>query len=173
MDARWDIESIGVWLRILQVAVTFGGMKGFSYPILLSWSVVFHSTFDPWNQPGPWEKETSITHIPSFFVLCSNSYTRILDRCSPSYESMTLQVIQGIWYDISRNPTRTISSMKVTTTRDITHNMCMYDLATSFNRRPVSPAAIVIAFHCAPCLYILVLLMIHALYILVYDKNWS
>jgi hypothetical protein len=30
------MESIGVWLSILQVAVTFGRMKGFVYPILLS-----------------------------------------------------------------------------------------------------------------------------------------
>jgi len=41
-----------------------------------------------------------------------------------------------IWY--LQNPTRTIFSMKVSTTRDITHKMCVYDLATSFNRRPVS-----------------------------------
>jgi len=47
------LESIGEWLSILQVAVTFGRMKGFSYPILLSRSVVFHYTFDPWSQPGP------------------------------------------------------------------------------------------------------------------------
>jgi len=32
---------------MLPVAVTFGGMKGFLYPILLSQSVVFHYTFDP------------------------------------------------------------------------------------------------------------------------------
>jgi len=159
-----------VWWSILKVAVTFSGIKGFLYPILLSRSVVFHYTFDPWNQPGPWEKETLITQIPPLFVICSNSYTRILDRCSPLYASMTLQVIDGIWYDISRNPTRTISSMKVSTTRDITHKVCMYDFATSFNRTPVSQAAIVIAFYWAPCLYILVLLMIHAP---VKDHNWS
>jgi len=137
-------------------------MKGFLYPILLSWSVVFHYTFDPWNQPGPWEKETLITHIPAFFVICSNSYTRILERCSPSYASMTLQVIDGIWYDISRNPRKTISSKKVSTTRDITHKLCVYDLATSYNRKLVSWAATVIASYWAPCLYIFVLLMIHA-----------
>jgi len=159
---RWDIESIGVWLSILQVPVTFGGMKGFLYPILLSQSVLFHYTFDPCNQPGPWEKETLITHIPPFFVICSNSYTRILNRCSPLYASMTLQVIDGIWFDISRNPTRTLSSMKLSMTRDITHKLCVYDLATSFNRRPVSWAATAIASYWAPCLYILVLLMIHA-----------
>ena len=34
-------------MSILQVAVTFGGMKGFLYSILLSRSVVFHYTFDP------------------------------------------------------------------------------------------------------------------------------
>jgi len=157
-------------LSILQVAVTFGGMKGFSYPILLSQSVVFRYTFDPWNQPGPWAKEILITHMLSFFVICSNSYTRILDRCSPSYASMTLQVIEGLWYDISRNPTRTISSLKVSMTRDITHKLCVYDLATSFNRRPVSQAATVIASYWAPCLDILVLLMIHTP---VKDRYWS
>jgi len=144
-------------------------MKGFLYPILLSRSVVFHYTFDPWNQPVPWGKDTLITHIPPSFVICSNSYTRILDRCSPSYVSMTLQVIEGIWYDISRNPTRTISSMKVGTTGDNTHKLCMYDLATSFNRRPVNRSATVIASYWAPSLYILVLLMIHAP---VKDRYW-
>jgi len=148
-------------LSILQVAVNFGGMKGCIYPILLSWSVVFHYTFDPWNQPRPWEKETLITHILPFFVICSNSYTRILDRCSPSYAWMTLQVKDGIWYDISRKSTRTISSMKVSTTRDITHKLWVYDLATSFNWRPVSWAATVIDSYRAPCLYILLPLMIH------------
>jgi len=157
-------------LSLLQVAVTFGRMQGFIYSILLSQCVVFHYTFDPWNQPAPWEKETLITHIPRFFVIWSNSYCRILDRCSPSYASMTLQVIDGIWYNICRNPTRTISSMKVSTTRDITHKLCMYDLTTSFNGRPVSLAATVIASHWAPCLYILVLFMIHTP---IKDHYWS
>jgi len=129
----------------MQVAITFGRMKGFLYPIQLSRPVVFHYTFDQWNQPGLWEKETLITHIPPFFVICSNSYTRIWDWCSPAYASMTLQVIEGIWHDISRNPTRTMSSMKVSTIRDVTHKLCVYDLAASFNRRPLSRAATVIA----------------------------
>ena len=145
-------------------------MKGFLYPILLSRSVVFHYTFDPWNQPGPWEKSTLITNFPPFFVICSNSYTRILDRCSPSYASMTLQVIERIWYAISCNQTRTVSSMKISMTRDNTHKLCVYDLATWFIRRPVSQAATVIASYWAPCLYILVLLMIHAP---VKDCYWS
>jgi len=38
---------MGVWLGLLQVAVTFGGMEGILYPILLLPSVVFHYTFDP------------------------------------------------------------------------------------------------------------------------------
>jgi len=147
---------------MLHVAVTIGRMNGFLCPILLSQTVVFHYTFDPWNQPGPREKETLLTRIPPFLVLCSDSYTRTWDRCSPSDASMTLQVKEGIWYDISRNPTRTISSIKVSTTRDITHKLCMYDLATSFNRRPVSQAATLIASYWAHCLFILVLLMIHA-----------
>jgi len=144
-------------------------MKGFLFPILLSRSVVFHFTPDPWNQPRPWEKETLITRIPPLFFMCSNSYTSILHRCSPSYVSMTLLVKQGIWYDISRNPTRTISSMKVSMTRDITHMLCVYDHATWFNRRSVSRAATVIASYWAPCLYILVLLMIHTP---VKDRDW-
>jgi len=49
-----------------------------------------------------WEKETLITYILPFFVICLNSYTRILDRCSPSCASMTLTVTDGIWDDISR-----------------------------------------------------------------------
>jgi len=154
----------------MQVAVIFGGIKGFLYLILLSRCVVFHYTIDPWIQPRPWEKETLITHIPPLFVICSNSHTRILDRCSPSYASKTLQVIEGIWYDIFRNPLGTISSMKVSTTRDITHKLCVYDLATSLNRWPVSRAATVIGSYWAPCLYIVVLLMIHTP---VKDRYWS
>jgi len=135
-------------------------MKAFMDPNLLSWTVVFHHTFDPWNQPC-WEKETLIRLILPIFVLCSNSYTRILDRCSSSYASMTSKFIEGITYDISRNPTRTIRSNKVSPTRDITHKLCVYDLATWFNRKPVSLAAIVIASYCAPFLNIIVLLRIH------------
>jgi len=132
--------------------------------------VAFYYTFDPWNQPGPWEKEMLITNTPPFFVIWSNSSSRIWDRCSSSYASMTLQVIEGIWYDISRNPTRLISIMKVSTTRDITYKLSVYDLPTSFNRRHVSRAATVIASYSAPCLYILVLLMIHTP---VKDRWWS
>jgi len=145
----------------VQGAVTFSEMKGFFHPILFSQSVVFHSTFDQWHQPD-WEKETLITHIPPFFVICSNPYTGILDRCSPLYASMTLQIKEGIWYDNSRNPTRTICTMKVSTTRNITHMLCVSDLATSLNRRPVSRAATVLASYWAPCPNIIVLLMIYA-----------
>jgi len=35
IDARYDVKYMGEWLSILQAAVTFGGMKGFLYPILL------------------------------------------------------------------------------------------------------------------------------------------
>jgi len=49
-----------------------------------------------------WEKVTLITDIPPFFVICSNSYTRILDRGSSSSASMTLTIIKGIWYNITR-----------------------------------------------------------------------
>jgi len=152
----------------LQSAVTLSGMKAFLYPILLSRSVVFHYTFELRNEPY-WEKATSITHIPPSFVICSNSYTRILVSCSPAYASMTLQVTEGIWYDISRNPARTISSMKVSTTRNITHKLCVYDLAISFNRRPVSQTANVLAFYLALCLNIIVLLRIHTP---VKDRYW-
>ena len=78
--------------------------------------------------------------------------------------------IEGIWYDISRNPTRTISSMKVSTTRNITHKLHVYDRGTKFNRRPVSRAARVLASYWAPCLNIIVLLRIHTP---VKDHYWS
>jgi hypothetical protein len=104
-------------------------------------------------------RKRNFNHTHPVFVICSSSYTRILDRCSPSYVSMTLQVIQAIWYDISRNHTRTISSMKISMTRDNTYKLYVYDHVTSFNRMPVSRAATVIASYRAPCLYILVLLM--------------
>jgi hypothetical protein len=106
-------------VEYLQVAITFGRMKGFFYPILLARSVVFHSTFDPWNHPI-WEKENVITHVPSSFVLCSNHCTEILDRCSPSYASMTVQVMEVICYDISWNPTRTITAGSMLQSRIIT-----------------------------------------------------
>jgi len=142
LDARCDVQLIGVWLSILKVVVTFGRIKGFLYPILSSWSVVFHYIFDPMNQPG-WEKYSWITHIPLFIVIFLNLYSRILHRCSHSYASMTLKIIDGIWYDISGNPTWTISSVKDRMTRDLTHTLCMYDLATSFDRGPVSRVATV------------------------------
>jgi len=44
---------------------------------------------------------------------------------------------------ISPEPNKNISSMKVSMTRDITQKLCVYNLATSFNRRPVSLAATV------------------------------
>jgi len=121
-------------------------------------------------KPTKLRKETLITHIPPFIVICSNSYTKVLDRCSPSYASITLQIIEGIWYDSSWNPTRTISSMKVSTSRDITHKLYVYDLPTSFYRRPVSRAATVIASYWTPCLNIIVLFRIHAT---LKDRYWS
>jgi len=170
INTKCDVEYIRVMLSTSHVAVTFGGIKSFIYPILLSRSVVFHYIFDPWHQPGPWEKETLITQSLPCFVICSNSYTRIWHTCSPLYASMTFQVTERVWYNISRNPTTTTCSVKVSTTRDFTHKLCMYNPPTSFNRRPVSLAAIVIASHWAPCLYILVLLIIHAP---VKDCYWS
>jgi hypothetical protein len=86
---------------MLQVAVTFSGMMGFLYPISLSQSLVFYYTFDPCNQPGPWEKATLITHIGCLFVIWSDSYDTILDRCSLWCTAMTLKVVEGIWYNIS------------------------------------------------------------------------
>lgn len=47
-----------------------------------------------------WDKATFIIHIPPFFVMCSNCYTRIFNRCPPSFASMTLMVFNAIWYDI-------------------------------------------------------------------------
>lgn len=46
--------------------------------------------------------DTLTTQSPFFSVICSNSCTRIVHRCPPSYASMTLKVIDGIWYNISR-----------------------------------------------------------------------
>jgi len=48
------------------------------------------------------ENDTLITQSPFLSVLYSNLYTRMLDRCPPSYASMTLKIIEGIWYDIPR-----------------------------------------------------------------------
>jgi len=51
------------------------------YPSTSSRTTVFHRTFDPMK--SVWEKEIIITHILPSFVICSNSYTSISDRCSP------------------------------------------------------------------------------------------
>jgi len=115
-------------------------MERISYPTQLSWIVVFHYTIDPWDQPS-WQKKWFITQIPLVCVTWLISCSGILDKWSPSYASMTLLVIEGIWYDISRNLTRTIYGMKVTTTRDSTQKLCVYDLATTINWRPVSREA--------------------------------
>ena len=58
---------------------------------------------------------------------------------------MTVKVIEGIRHDIARKPTRTVSGWKVSMTRHFTLKICGYDLTTSFNMRPVSRAATVIA----------------------------
>lgn len=50
------------------------------------------------------------------------------------------------------------SSFNIRTTWDIIHKLCMYDLATQFNRRPVSLAAPVMVSNCAPCLTCIVVL---------------
>jgi hypothetical protein len=103
-----------------------------------------------------WENETIIRYIPPAFVICFDPYTRIFDWYSPLYPCMTSKVIEGIWVDISRNPTRTISRTKFSISRDILQQLCMYDLATSFNKRALSLAATSNAFYWAPCLTILI-----------------
>jgi len=169
IDARYEVNWIGLQLSILQVAVTFTGWWYFIYSILLSQIVVFDYTSDPWNQPG-WEKETLIIHILPCFVTCSNSHTSILDTCSHSYASMTFTVIYGIECDIWSNPTRTISCMKGSTNRDMSQKLCVYNIAAWLNRRPGSWAVTVIASYWAPCPNIFVLLRIHAP---VNDCYWS
>ena len=57
--------------------------EGLLHSSSLSWTVVFHSTFAPMKAGR--EKDIILIHIPPFLVLCSNSYSRILDRCSPLF----------------------------------------------------------------------------------------
>jgi len=121
-------------------------------------------------QPTQALRKLTLNHTHPSFVICSNSYPGICDRSPPLYASMTWKVIEGISSDISRNPTRIISSMKVSMTTNMTHTLGVYDLVISFNRRPVSRAATVIASYWALCLYILVLFMIHTP---VKDCYWS
>jgi len=71
-----------------------------SHSIVINCGVSLHLNFMKPTQA--WENETLITHILPFFAICSNSYTRMLDRWSTSCASMTLTVIQGIWYLFSR-----------------------------------------------------------------------
>jgi len=144
-------------------------MKSFLCPMLLSQCVVFPYTSDPWTQ-SDWEKDIWITHIPPVFVIGSNSDTRILDRCSPSCTAMTMKVSKEIWYDISSNQKNLLSSMKVSTARDITYKLCVYDLQTSFNRRRVSWVAAVCGSYGPSCLNISSLLRTHGP---VKDCYWS
>jgi len=83
---------------------------------------------------------------------------------------MTLQVIDVIWYYICGNPTRAISSMKVSTTQNITHQLYVHDLSISFNMMAVSCAATVLASYWAPGPNIIILLRIHTP---VKDRYWS
>jgi len=50
---------------------------------------------------------------------------------------MTVNVTDGIWYDISSYPTRTESSLKVRMDMEIEHTIDVYDLAFSLNLSPV------------------------------------
>jgi hypothetical protein len=79
-----------------------------------------------------------ITQITDCIVTCASHYCGIVETYSPVYASMTLKIEEEIQYNISRNPTRTISSVKVCTARDITHKLYGYESATSLNRRPQS-----------------------------------
>jgi len=134
-------------------------MKSFFYPILFI-TICGTSLHLQSIQPTQLRNRNLDHTCPTFLFTCSNSYTGILDSCSLSYACMPLQFIDGMWYDISRKPTRTITSMKVCTTRNITHKFCVCDCATLINRRPVSRAAAVLAFYRAPCPNIIRLLKI-------------
>jgi hypothetical protein len=117
------------WLRVFQVGLAFSRMKALLNSILFLWSVVFHNTFDPWNKTD-WKTATLIKHMLSFFIICLNSYTRILDRLSLSYVFIPIMIISGIEYDMSRSTARTISSLKISTNGNITLQMFVYERAT-------------------------------------------
>jgi len=156
----YNVNSIEVWINRLLVALTLGWIKGFLYVILLPQSVLFCSIFDLSTQPS-WLKETMNTHIMPFFVISSNSYTRILDSYWPSYASMTVHIIDGISYDTSKTLTRTLSCIKVSLIMNIIHMLPLYNLVTLFIRWPVSRTATVLAFYWVPCLNLSILLSIH------------
>jgi len=133
--------------------MTFSRTKCFYYGILLSRSVVFQFTFDAWNQ-ADWEIETLIIHILQFSVIYSNWYTWICNSCSPPYTFMTFQVIECIWCSMPRNPRRILSNIEISTTRNITQQLCVNNVAIWFNRRPVNQAAIDLTSDSAPSLNI-------------------
>jgi len=98
-----------MWYRINQSVVEYvaGSIHLWrNEGLLISHSVTTHCgvALHLWSMKPTqaWEQETIITHILLFLVICSNWYTRILDRYSPAYPSMRLKVIERIWYDISR-----------------------------------------------------------------------
>jgi len=113
------------------------GLLQISHSVVTIYSVSQHL----WSIKRTWLRKRNLNHTHSAFLYFMLEF--VLDRWSPSYASMTLSVIEGIWYDISRNPTWSISSMKVSMTRDITHKLHVNNHATTFNRQLVSQAATV------------------------------
>jgi hypothetical protein len=63
---------------------------------------------------------------------------RVTFLWSPDFNGQRRDMKRNLQYS-----TRIISEMKLSKTRDITHKVCVYELATSFNRRPVSAVATV------------------------------
>lgn len=87
--------------------------------VVMSYTVSLHL----WFINPSWEKETFITWNLPLFFLYLNQYTKCFDRLSLLYSSITVYVINTIWYIISRNPIRNTSSLKVCITRARMHNL--------------------------------------------------
>jgi len=99
--------------------------EGLLYTSYLSRTVVFHCTFQPMKPHT--EKEIIITNTIYRCYMLELVYNnlRYIFTC---VQFMTVKVIEGIRPDISRNPTRNISSWKVSTRRHFTLRMGVNNL---------------------------------------------
>lgn len=164
-----------MWCKINQSMVEYSAgtidlrwHEGLRVSHCLSGSLLAEYSLDPWN---PAEKKYSWSHTPKLCL--GHAQIHIIQPWIEAHlhiGSMTSLSIEGIGYTILRNPTRTISSLKVSRTSDIKYIFGVYNHSTSFISICVSPVATVIAFHSCSWLNIIFRLSIH---IALNDHYWS
>lgn len=139
VNMLWQQEMVGhkhrceIWCRIDLSMVEFIACRcnhWWNERLLVSLYVVTNChvlLYLLFIKPG-WEIETVITTNLLFCVTFFYCYTIILDRSSPSYRSMAVEVIHRIRCDICRNLIWTISRFQERTNRHNTHKLWIYNL---------------------------------------------